>query len=284
VKVQRDKIPTLTGCALLAFLLAPGLHAQGQGGRGGRGNGGGSSQAFPQRAPADPASIERGKALYGVNCNFCHGSDARGGEGGPNLLRSDLVLQDQKGEKIRAVLRDGRVEQGMPKFDMNPGQVQDIAAFIHNFPVNNRDPARFPPPSILVGDAKSGAAYFQSKCASCHTGARDLKGIASKITDARVLQNSFVMPGSGRGPVRPALQPTVTVTQQGGQKAEGRLLRIDDFMVTILQADGLQHTYRRDGDQPKIELHDPLQPHRDLLKVYTDKDIHNVTAYLVTLK
>ena len=47
-----------------------------------------------QRPPGDPAVIERGKTLYGVTCSFCHGPDLRGGQlNGPNLLRSELVLQ-----------------------------------------------------------------------------------------------------------------------------------------------------------------------------------------------
>ena len=65
---------------------------------------------------------------------------------------------------------------------------------------------------------------------------------------------------------------------------EGRLLRIDDFTVTLADADGLQHTFRRDGDTPKVEINDPLKPHRDMLRTYSDTEIHNITAYLVTLK
>ena len=77
---------------------------------------------------------------------------------------------------------------------------------------------------------------------------------------------------------------TVTVTLPSGENVEGRLVRIDDFMVTVALADGTLRTFRRDGDVPKVEVHDPMQAHRDLLTVYTDKDIHDLTAYLVTLK
>ena len=69
-----------------------------------------------------------------------------------------------------------------------------------------------------------------------------------------------------------------------GQKIEGRLERIDDFLVTLVDSDGLSRSIRRDGDTPKVEIHDPLEPHKKLLGTYTDKDIHNLTAYLVTLK
>jgi mono/diheme cytochrome c family protein len=243
--------------------------------------------AYPTRPPADPATLERGRAAYGVNCNFCHGSDARGGEGGPNLLRSQLVLDDQNGELIAPVVLNGRPDQGMPKFNMTNAQIADVAAYIHNFKVGGYDESRMTPPSVLVGDAKAGEAYFKSKCGACHSVTGDLKGIGSRIADAKVLQNTFLMPGGGggRGPAAPVKVPPTTVTvTAAGKKTEGTLVRIDDFTVTLTEADGTQRTFRRDGDTPKVELHDPLQPHRNMLPTYTDKDIHNLTAYLVTVK
>ncbi len=244
--------------------------------------------AYPSRPPADPAALERGRALYGVNCNFCHGSDARGGEGGPNLLRSELVLNDKDGELIAPVIQNGRPDQGMPKFPMTLAQISDIAAYIHSFKVGGYDISRMTPPSILVGDAKAGEAYFTSTCSGCHSVAGDLKGIGTRYIDAKSLQNHVLMPGGrgGRGGPPPGtnLTPTVTVTPPSGPKVEGRLIRIDDFIVTLTEADGVQRTFRRDGDMPKVEIHDPLQPHKDLLPKYTDKDIHNLTAWLVTVK
>ena len=74
------------------------------------------------------------------------------------------------------------------------------------------------------------------------------------------------------------------MTLASGQQLEGQLVRIDDFIVTLEDADGRQHTVRRDGAVPKVEVRDPLQQHRDLLRVYSDKDIHNVTAYLESVK
>jgi cytochrome c oxidase cbb3-type subunit III len=256
----------------------------------GRGGGGGGG-AYPQHAPADAAAVERGKAIYGVNCAFCHGSDARGGEGGPNLLRSQLVLSDQKGELMTPVVQNGRPEGGMPKINLTAAQVADIAAYVHSFRVAGYDASRNPPPTVLVGDAKAGAAYFQSRCASCHSVTGDLKGFGARFEDPKILQNTFLMPGGGRGgfgggaaPTTNVPPATVTVTLPAGQKVEGRLGRIDDFMVTLTQADGTPRTFRRDGDTPRVEIHDPLAPHRELLRTYTDNDIHNLTAYLVTLK
>ena len=237
-------------------------------------------------AVSDPAQVERGKALYGVRCTFCHGADARGGEGGPNLVRSGLVLNDTKGELIAPVLQNGRPEMGMPKFDLTPAQVADIASFLHTFRAAGRDPARNAPPNVLVGDAKAGEVYFRAKCGSCHSVTGDLKGLGSKIADPKALQQTWLMPGGGRGGSTLINVPpkTVTVTVSAAQKFEGRLDRIDDFTVTLVEADGTSRTFVRNGSTPAVEVHDPLRPHKDLLPVYTDKDIHNVTAYLATIK
>lgn len=241
--------------------------------------------AYPDRPPADPAVVERGKAIYGVNCNFCHGSDARGGEGGPNLLRSEMVLNDKAGEGIAQVVQNGRPDLGMPKFPLNLAQISDIAAYIHSFRVGGYDVSRMTPLSILVGDAKAGEAYFGTKCGSCHSVTGDLKGIATRIADPKALQNYWLNPGGGRGRGGAGGRPaTVTLTMANGKKVEGRLGRIDDFTVAVIAEDNTQRTYRRDGDTPKVEIHDPLKPHKDLLPTYNDTDIHNLTSYLVTVK
>jgi cytochrome c oxidase cbb3-type subunit 3 len=250
------------------------------------------------RPTGDPAEVERGKTIYSVNCGFCHGSDARGGETGPNLIRSQLVLNDQAGELMGPVITQGRPEKGMPKFDLTPAQVKDVAAFIHSFRVGGYDVSRMVPPSIVVGDATAGAAYFSKTCASCHSVSGDLKGLATRHSDPKALQQTWLMPGSARGggfgpapapasaPGAPAPPPrmTVVVTQFNGTKVEGRLERIDDFVVTLRDAEGNRRTFRRDGDTPKVEVRDRLQPHVDLLPKYSDKDIHDLTAYLVTVK
>ena len=268
--------------AVSAMPAAQQAPAQGDG----AGRGGGGLGAFPRRPPADPAVLGRGKALYSVNCQFCHGADTRGGDGGPSLLRSSIVLDDQRGELMAPVIRGGR--PGMPKFTLTDAQIGDIADFVHTFRAAGYDESRVKPPSIVVGDAKAGEAFFAAKCASCHSTTGDLRGLAARIAEPRLLQQTWVMPGSGapRGGTPPVqVKPTtVTVTLPSGEKIDGRLDRIDDFMVALTAADGSRRTFRTEGDTPKVDIHDPLQPHRDLLRVYRDADIHNVTAFLVTLK
>jgi cytochrome c oxidase cbb3-type subunit 3 len=265
----------------------------------GRGQGRGRGTTFPaqQRPPGDPAVIARGKGLYDVTCAACHGMDLRGGQlGGVNLLRSQLVLSDQAGELIYPVVRDGRIDKGMPPLPLPEPDVKAIAEYIHSVAAaapGQGAPPRGEPPvlNILVGDPKAGEAFFTATCTKCHSASGDLKGIATRVPDAKALQNLWVSGGGGRGGrggggrgASAARTVTVAVTLPAGQKVEGRLVRIDDFLVTLAEADGTIRTFRRAGAVPRVEIRDPLAPHRALLATYTDKNMHDVTAFLATLK
>jgi cytochrome c oxidase cbb3-type subunit III len=241
--------------------------------------------SYPTRPPADPAIVQKGRQIFSANCSFCHGSDARGGEGGPNLIRSEIVLDDKNGELIATVVQNGRPDKGMPKFDLTLEQVSSIATFLHSIPVGGRarttgtvDP--------LVGDASAGEAYFNGagKCATCHSVTGDLAGIGAKYTDVRALQGAILSGEKPRSEVPVVSGKTVTVTLPTGQSVEGRLYQIDDFTVSLIDANGDYHSYVRHGAVPKVEVKDPLQPHLDMLRTLKDDDIHNLTAYLVTLK
>jgi cytochrome c oxidase cbb3-type subunit 3 len=244
-----------------------------------------------QRPPGDPVKIARGKVLYGIQCTGCHGADLRGGDlGGPNLLRSQLTLSDQEGELILPIIQGSRQSQGMPAIDVSKEDGLAVAAYVRSI-VETIGRQGMPPsvgqepPSVLVGDPRAGQAYFDSKCNACHSPTGDLKGIGSRIPDPKALQNRWVAGGGGRrGGDSGAHPATVTVTQPSGERVDGRLVRVDDFLVTIALADGTVHTFRRQGDSPKVDVHDPLKAHRDMLSVYSDKDMHDITAYLVTLK
>lgn len=271
----------------LPLLLPVTASPQAVGTTGGTGGRAGRGSAYPTRPPADPTVVARGKQLFGVNCSFCHGSDARGGEGGPNLIRSQLVLDDMNGELIAPVVQNGRADRGMPKFELTAENVSDIAAFLHGFYVIGHDPSRDLPVNILVGDAKAGEAYFNGagKCNTCHSVTGDLAGIGSK-DDPKALQNALVSGGKGRGAAAASkIPPTIVkVTLPSGETVQGKLERIDDFDVSLTDASGLRRTFRRSDDVPKVEVTNPLQAHWSMLKMFTDDEIHNLTAYLVTLK
>jgi cytochrome c oxidase cbb3-type subunit 3 len=268
-----------------------------QGGRGGGRQGGNPQATFPaqQRPPGDPALIQRGQGLYGVQCRACHGADLRGGDiGGPNLLRSQLALNDLEGELIGPVITNGRQTPGMPAMpaiQMPTDDVKAVAAYIHSVQATMRGQGSPPPGSavalnVLVGDPAAGQAYFKTNCSSCHAATGDLQGIGGRITDPTTLQNTWVAGGAGRGrsAASPRRQATVTVTLANGQKIDGKLDRIDDFLVILTMPDGAQRSFSRTGEVPVVDVHDPMEMHRHLLTIYTDRDIHNVTAYLATLK
>jgi cytochrome c oxidase cbb3-type subunit 3 len=181
----------------------------------------------------------------------------------------------------------------MPAITLPPDDIKAIAEYLHSVIATSQGqgaPPRGPAITlnVLVGDANAGQAYFASKCSSCHSLTGDMAGIGTRIANPTQLQNAWVG-GTGGGGGRGgrgggATLVTVTVTLQSGQKIEGTLGRIDDFIVVLTLADGSSRSFRRDGDTPKVEIHDPRDAHRKLLPTYTDKDIHDVTAYLVTLK
>lgn len=241
-----------------------------------------------RRPPGDPAVVAHGKALYGVSCQGCHGADLRGGDlGGPNLLRSQVALSDQHGELIVPIVQGSRQDAGMPAIPISQEDAAAVAAYVRSVVDMIGSQGRPPSvgkaaPSILVGDAKAGQVYFAAKCSSCHSGG-DMRTFVSNHSDPKSLQTAWVSGGRRRRVQGPGA-PTVTITQLSGETIEGRLVRIDDFLVTVGLADGTTRTFSRDGDVPKVEVHDPMKAHRDLMAVYTDKDIHDVTAYLVTLK
>jgi cytochrome c oxidase cbb3-type subunit III len=272
----------------------------------GRGAGGQGGRGFPaqQRPLADPAVIARGKTLYEINCRACHGADLRGGDmAGPNLLRSQIALNDNDGEAIGEIVRTGR--GAMDPFDLPVDSVKAIAAYVRSILATARGQGS--PPAgprvelnVLVGNAAAGQAFFTTHCSSCHSPTGDLSGIAQRVPDPMALQNLWVSGGGsgGRGGGRGGRaggagaaadgpnrrEVTVTVTLASGEKVEGRLGRIDDFIVTLTLPDGTMRSFRRDGDLPRIDIRDPLDAHKKLLLVYTNADMHNVTAFLATLK
>jgi cytochrome c oxidase cbb3-type subunit 3 len=257
---------------------------------------------FPaqQRPPGDPERIAKGKPLFVTNCSSCHGVDLRGGvTGGPNLLRSAVVLMDQRGELILPIVRGARAERGMPPLpQLTDDDVTAVAEYIHSVVATSRNQgappeSETPPPNALVGDAKAGETYFAAKCSSCHSPTGDLAGIGSRLDEAKTLQNDWVVGGGGGGRggrggrgAEPSNRRTVTatVTLANGQKVSGQLARLDNFFVTLLLDDGRLQTFRREGALPKVEVKDPLEFHKNLPAILTDKDMHDVTAYLATLK
>jgi cytochrome c oxidase cbb3-type subunit III len=247
--------------------------------------------SFGLLPPPDPAAVDRGKQIFSANCAFCHGANATGGETGPDLVRSIVVLHDEgKGTAIGPVILNGRPDRGMPKFNFTDVQIKDLAAFLlaRNQAAANR--RTYQVLNLVTGNATTGKAFFDSHCASCHSATGDLAHIAGKY-DPPTLQERVLFPARKTSDTIPAAadtrsQNTVTVTLPSGQSYSGRLLQLDDFSVSLLDSAGQYHAWELNGGQNgiKVEAHDPLDGHLKLLHEYTDTDIHNLMAYLETLK
>ncbi len=237
----------------------------------------------------NPAAVARGGKAFATYCAGCHGATARGGPGAPDLVRSLLVLDDEKGILIAPVIRDGRPDKGMPKLNLTEPQIADIVAWLHvqTYAAGHRTTYEFK--DVLSGDPAKGKAYFNGAggCSSCHSPTGDLAGVAGKH-DPISLQSQWLLPRSPRR--RAAAKDsastalTATVTLPSGETVSGRIEHIDDFTVSLRDSHNQYHSFTRNGDTPKVEVRDPIQAHTDLLRKYTDADIHNVTAYLATLK
>lgn len=247
-------------------------------------------------AKQDPAAVARGGKTFATYCAGCHGAAANGGPGAPDLVRSLLVLDDEKGLLIAPVIREGRPDKGMPKLGLSEAQISDIVAWLHvrTYSAGHRGTYTFR--NVVTGDPKQGEVYFNGagKCNTCHSPTGDLAHIASRY-DPYSLQQRWLQPRSGRrgsggpagsgSPSTRAGAPTVTATLADGQSYSGILNYIDDFTVSLHDSAGKFHSFARDGvNPPKVEVHDPLSAHTQMLREYTDADIHNLTAYLVTLK
>ena len=256
--------------------------------------------AGPDAPKFDPAAVERGKQLQVTHCGFCHGSTARGGAQGPDLTRSALVQSDENGKQLGAFLKVGRPEKNMPAFpNLSEPDVVDLATFLHSAIESVADRGKYKILDILVGDPKKGQAFFSGagKCASCHSPTGDLRGVAARYEDPVVLQGRIVMPRGGRrrGPpqpgrpdVPPFLEPTAvkaTVTPASGAPFTGPLILLTDFEVTVYDTEQQRpRTWLRHDGSPGVVLTDPLQAHIDLWRRWTDPDLHDMTAYLATLK
>lgn len=238
----------------------------------------------------DPAAADRGKSIYIAQCITCHGNKARGSENGPDLVRSVVILHDRYGSALGPFLLKGHPMQSRrPSSSLTQAQIVDLSHFLHQ---KVYDTLRSGPYSqvinVLTGDAKAGQAYFNGagRCKTCHSPTGDLAGIAKKY-DPPTLQQRFLFPrmiGFGRGRTVARSKPvTVTVTPPSGQPVSGTLVSLDDFSVSLRDAAGDYHSWKRTPDL-KVVKDDPYAAHEKLLDQYTDKDIHDVVAYLETLK
>jgi cytochrome c oxidase cbb3-type subunit 3 len=280
----------LVACALLVYAAAA---VDAQRGRGtgaapvapqGRGQGSPASQRPPQTATPQqypPEQVEAGRTRFGAQCGFCHGRDAAGGESGPDLTRSALVAADVRGDRIGPVVRSGR--NGMPPFTLSDPDLAAIVAYIHDqktqadSAVGGRRSVDLS--DLQTGNATAGQRYFDAACSTCHSATGDLAGVATRVQGLALLQRMLYPSGPLRDPRR---APQVTVTLADGQRVTGRLAYRDEFTIALTDAAGWYRSWAT--KQIRFTVDDPLQAHVEQLGKYTDADMHDVLAYLQTLR
>jgi len=273
-------------CVLIAtcFLMAVGGRAQAPASQGRADSP--AAQRRPQTVGPQsytPEQVKLGQTRFAAQCGFCHGRDAYGGEGGPDLTRSLLVAEDSRGDKIGALLRTGRLERGMPAFDFSEGDRLAIIAFIHDQKtkaeslvggrrgVNVED--------LQTGNGERGLQYFNGAggCSKCHSPTGDLAGVASRFQGLALLQRMLYP--AGRPTPAP---PTASVTLPSGEVITGKLAYRDEFTIALIDSTGWYRSWAQTTVKTKID--DPLSAHFDQLGEYSDEDIHDVFKYLQTLR
>jgi mono/diheme cytochrome c family protein len=245
--------------------------------------------AGPDDKPiVDPKAADLGRTFYAANCLACHGPDARGTPTGSNLVRSWNVLHDRYGSVVGPYLRASHppVAGSATKFEtITNTQVLVLAHFLRE-QINDtlRGAPMFKPGNVLTGDRAAGAAYFNGEggCAKCHSPTGDFAGIGTRLEPLNI-QQRLLFPAGGvrRGANAPVV--TVTVTTEGGETLTGPLETMDDFNVSFRDTAGRYRTVRR-APGTRVVKNDPYAAHVELLPRITDKNIHDLVAYLESLK
>jgi len=298
----------------LAAFLIPGLAAYAQG-RGGQTAPPSAVQQVARNPVVDKTAEEQGRALWAANCITCHGTQARGSDSGPNLIRSEVVNYDRgaavAGSVLGPFLKKGHPTQsGKASDSFTDSEIAALANFLReqvNETMRGSPTYIVLPQNLLTGDAKTGETDFtELGCTNCHNDAtRSLNGIASRITNPQTLQAMVLYPVAGRGfggrgrggrgaaavpiaePTGPKppdpLSVTVKITPASGAPISGWLVDQDAFFITYSDAAGVQYTVRKTAGM-KVETTNPLQWHADFANRLTNQEMHDLTAYLWSLK
>ncbi|MEO6965634.1 MAG: c-type cytochrome [Acidobacteriaceae bacterium] len=245
-------------------------------------------------SPASPAKVQAsaagapgsssdqavaGGALFQANCAFCHGRDAQGGETGPDLTQSKLVAQDIAGSNIDIVVRNGRPEKGMPSFKFSDQELASLVAFVHaekaKAESNNGRRRGVAVSDLQTGNVEAGKQYFNGagQCSKCHSPTGDLAGIASRYQGLQ-LEERMLYPRDAKS--------KVTVTLPSGKKIVGMLAYLDGFTVGMVDASGTYRSWTLPN--VKYSVDSPVDAHVKQFPKYTDADIHNLMAYIQTLR
>jgi cytochrome c oxidase cbb3-type subunit 3 len=278
-------VSALLVCAFTSWSAGAAAAAQGRGA--GESPASQKPPATKERQSFPPEQIQAGQTRFIAQCGFCHGRDAMGGEAGPDLTRSMLVAEDVRGDKIAPVIRQGRPDKGMPGSNLSDSDIAAMVAFIHDAKAKAESLGggrrSVDVDDLQTGNAEAGRRYFNGAggCAKCHSLATDFAKVGARYQGLALLHR-LLYPGSGRGAGPAPAPPTATVTTADGKVVIGKVAYQDEFTISIIDAGGWRRSWPL--KQVRVTIDNPLHAHVDQLSKYTDEDMHNVFAYLQTLK
>lgn len=191
-----------------------------------------------QDIQADPALMKivrtTGRTLFGDNCAVCHGLDAKGGTGFPNLTTASWLWggdPDAIAETIRVGINsphpDSRTSQ-MPAFGhdgiIKPAEVDKVVAFVRSL----SDPSTAK--TAKSGDVEAGKEVFAANCAACH--GEDAKG-KSDMGAPNLTDKFWIYGGDTQ-----TITNTVWSGRQGHMPSwDGRLTPLDRKILALYLVD-----------------------------------------------
>src|SRR3954469_2089262 len=222
----------------------PGITTEGQKGAQRSRGADGTREFLGLGAPPDAAAAERGSKIFAASCSFCHGAKATGGDTGPDLVRSSLVLHDEKGELIGPVVHNGRVDRGMPRFaSFSNTELYEIAEFLHQRVELAANRGTYRIQDVVTGDPRAGEAWFRGAggCATCHSPTGDLAHIGSKL-NLPDLQQTLLYPAVRARGSEAGGEQKATVALPSGETIKGSVKKLDDFHVVLFDETGDFHS------------------------------------------
>jgi len=171
----------------------------------------------------DPAAQSLGRSIFLANCAGCHGTDAKGALGFPNLTDNDWLFGGDP-DAIVTTITHGR-EGMMPPFGaaLSPEALQALVDFV----------PFWSDPNLPAEKREAGMKQFMITCAACH--GPDGKG--NQVIGAPNLTDDIWLFGGGREHVR----ETITQGRHAVMPAHENILTADEIRVVASYVYGLSH-------------------------------------------
>jgi cytochrome c oxidase cbb3-type subunit 3 len=165
-----------------------------------------------EQVAQDPQALKMGGRLFASNCSVCHGSDAKGAYGFPNLTDNDWLWGGAP-ETIKTTIMGGR-QATMPAWRDVIGEegIRNVAGYVRT--LSGRDI-----PEGINADLEQGQKIFAANCVACH----GPEGKGTEAMGAPNLTDNVWLYGSSFG----QLQQTLRYGRNGRMPAQEHILGND---------------------------------------------------------